>query len=45
MEPERILKQLMDRTPRGTRPIECPKLRRKDQSILQGVERIERAKP
>jgi hypothetical protein len=33
MEPERIPKQLMDYTPRGTRSIGRPKSRRKDQPI------------
>jgi hypothetical protein len=33
MEPERIPKQLMDNTPRGTRSIRRPKSRWKDQPI------------
>jgi hypothetical protein len=33
MEPERIHKQLMDYTPRGTRSIGRPKLRWKDQPV------------
>jgi hypothetical protein len=35
MEPERIPKQSMDHTPRGTRSVENLKLRGKDQPILQ----------